>query len=56
MVQFEPVAYSVTEGEQGALRVVLNFATSEAVTVDITTEDDSATTGSRMTIQLAIAR
>lgn len=41
-VQFDPVTYTVTEGGQASLRVVLNFAADGAVTVDIATNDDSA--------------
>ena len=42
MVQFNPVSYAVTEGEQAAVTAVLNFVADRNVTVDFTTSDGSA--------------
>ena len=41
-VQFDPVSYSVTEGGQAALILVLSGPADREVTVEFTTEDDSA--------------
>ena len=42
MVQFDPVVYSVTEGERASIRAVLNFAADRDVTVEFTTVSGSA--------------
>ena len=42
MVQFDPVTYSVTQGEQAFIIAVLNFAADRDVTVDFATSDGSA--------------
>ena len=41
-VQFDPASYSVTEGGQAALILVLNDPADRDVSVDFTTVDDSA--------------
>lgn len=43
MVRFQPVTYTVTEGEQAFIMAVLNFVADRDVNVDFTTSDDSAT-------------
>ena len=41
-VQFDPATYSVTEGGQAALELVLSSPADRDVTVEFTTVDDSA--------------
>ena len=41
-VGFDPVTYSVTEGDIAMLRVVLNMAYSDQITVSLQTSDGSA--------------
>lgn len=43
VVQFDPVSYTVEEGDPASLRVVLSFAADRPVTVDVATSDGSAT-------------
>lgn len=43
MVQFNPVSYTVGEGEQVSLVAVLNIEADRPVMVDFATKDDSAT-------------
>ena len=42
MVQFDPITYAVTEGEQASVLAVLNFASNRDVSVDFATGDLSA--------------
>ena len=42
VVEFDPVTYSVNEGERAFIVAVLNFAADRDVTVDFATSDGSA--------------
>jgi len=42
VVQFDPATYTVDEGNQASLKVVLNIAADRDVTVDFSTVDASA--------------
>ena len=41
-MEFDPTTYSVTEGGQAALEIVLSGPADRDVTVEFTTVDDSA--------------
>ena len=43
MIQFHSTNYTVTEGEQVFVEILLNFAVDRTITVDIVTTDASAT-------------
>ena len=45
LVEFDPVTYSVIEGGQVLLTVVLNTAADQAVTVSLTTRDINSAIG-----------
>ncbi len=43
IIEFDPVSYDVSEGSPGELVVVLRGESAVAVSVDLTTQDGSAT-------------
>jgi beta-glucanase (GH16 family) len=48
-VQYDPAAYTVTEGETATVTVTLNVASADPVTVDYATADDTAVAGTHYT-------